>query len=123
MIDYYINCWKQYATFSGRARRKEYWLFYLFNIIACIVLSILDSILGTKTIYRLGTLSSIYVLASIIPNLAVTIRRLHDINRSAWWMLIGFVPLIGALVLFIFMISGGTFGENRFGDDPKEEYF
>ena len=107
--------------FSGRSRRKEYWYFVLFNIIVSIVLAGIDALLGTfSSASNIGLLSGIYSLAVLIPTLAVSVRRLHDIDRSGWWILIGLVPLIGAIVLLVFALLEGTPGSNRYGPNPKE---
>tara|TARA_B100000965_G_C19156835_1_gene568532 strand:+ start:58 stop:426 length:369 start_codon:yes stop_codon:yes gene_type:complete len=110
---------KNYADFNGRARRKEYWLFYLFVILGYIVTAVIDLMTGTlDEMSGVGILSGLFFLGVIIPNLAVTIRRLHDQDRSGWWILIGVIPLVGPLVLFVFMCLPGTTGDNRFGADP-----
>ena len=118
-MSWYLEAFKKYAVFSGRSRRKEYWYFVLFNIIVSIVLAGIDALLGTFTSY-IGLLSGIYGLAVLIPTLALTVRRLHDIDRSGWWILIGLVPLIGAIVLLVFALMEGTPGNNRYGPNPKE---
>ena len=113
-MNWYLGCWKKYAEFSGRARRQEYWMFFLFNFIAGIAVGIVDGILGTT-----GALSGLYNLAIIIPSLAVAARRLHDTDRSGWWQLIAFIPLIGWIVLLVFFCLDSQPGENRFGSNPK----
>ena len=119
-MNWYLEAIKKYAVFSGRSRRKEYWYFVLFNIIVSIVLGWIDALLGTRGSYAgAGLLSGIYALAVIIPSLAVTVRRLHDIDRSGWWILIGLVPLIGAIVLLVFALLDGTPGANQYGTNPK----
>ena len=115
-MNYYIAVLKNYATFNGRARRKEYWFFALFNGIAMIVLSILDGIIGTE-----GIIAAVYILAVLIPGIAVAFRRLHDTDRTGWWILIILIPLIGPLVFLYFMVSGGDAGANRFGEDPIQD--
>ena len=104
---------KKYAVFDGRSTRKEYWLFVLLYIILIIVFNVLDVLLS----------SSIFVvlvpLALLIPQLAVIVRRLHDINCSGWWILLALVPILGSIILFVMMLIDGTKGKNRFGDDPK----
>ena len=120
-MSWYLEVLKKYAVFSGRARRAEYWYFVLFNIIVAIVLSLIDTLLGTFDILRgVGLLSSLYGLAVLIPTLAVTVRRLHDIDRSGWWIFINLIPLIGFIVLLVFAVTDGTPGSNRYGPNPKE---
>ena len=113
-MNWYLGCWKKYAEFSGRARRQAFWMFVLFNLIASVLISVVDGILGTA-----GTLDGLYTLAVLIPNLAVTARRLHDTDRSGWWQLILLVPLIGLVVLLVFLCLDSQPGENRFGPNPK----
>ena len=119
-MSWYLQALKKYAEFSGRSRRMEYWYFVLFNIIVSIVLGVIDGLLGTSGSYAgAGLLSGIYGLAVIIPTLAVTVRRLHDIDRSGWWILIALVPLLGAIVLLVFALLEGTPGDNQYGPNPK----
>ena len=119
-MSWYLEALKNYAVFSGRSRRKEYWYFVLCNVIVSLVLSGLDALLGTfSSSANLGLLSGIYALAIIIPTLAVSVRRLHDIDRTGWWMLIHLVPVIGSVVLLVFAVLDSTPGENRFGSNPK----
>lgn len=99
----------KYATFSGRARRKEYWMSFLAYTIINIVLNIIEGVL-----FHTNFCSSIFILALFIPSLSVAVRRMHDIDRSGWWIL---VPII----LIIFACTEGTRGANRFGKDPKQE--
>lgn len=120
-MNWYIEVLKKYAVFSGRARRKEYWFFVLFNIIISFVLGFIDAMAGTFSGENgVGLLGGIYSLAVIIPGIAVTVRRLHDINRTGWWALIILIPLIGALVLLVFTVQDSTPGENQYGQNPKE---
>jgi uncharacterized membrane protein YhaH (DUF805 family) len=99
----------------------EYWYFVLFNIIVSIVLGAIDGLLGFRgSGMDAGLLSGLYGLAVLIPSLAVTVRRLHDIDRSGWWILIALVPLIGVIVLVVFALLEGTPGTNRYGPNPKE---
>jgi len=119
-IDYALTPLRKYADFSGRARRAEYWWFYLFVIIAFVIASILDSLLGFGgSVGPYGILSAILGLAMLVPSLAAGVRRLHDTDRSGWWLLIALIPLVGAIVLLVFYVSEGTRGDNRFGQDPK----
>ncbi|MCB1125969.1 MAG: DUF805 domain-containing protein [Verrucomicrobiae bacterium] len=113
-MDWYLKALKNYVGFSGRARRTEYWMFVLFNLIAAIVLGIADAVLGTG-----GLLGAVYALAVFLPGLAVAIRRLHDTSRSGWWILIGFVPIVGIIVLLVFAVQDSTPGSNEYGPCPK----
>ncbi|MFQ1877722.1 DUF805 domain-containing protein [Aeromonas veronii] len=114
-MNWYISVLKQYAVFSGRARRTEYWMFVLCNVIVMLLLGMVDKLIGGDN----ELISSIYSLAVLLPSLAVAARRLHDTDRSAWWLLLGLIPIIGTLVLIYFMVCNGQQGPNRFGDDPK----
>jgi uncharacterized membrane protein YhaH (DUF805 family) len=116
-MDWYLEVLKKYAVIDGRARRKEYWMFWLVNFFIGILLSMIDILLG-----NLGLLGAIYSIAIFIPSMAVTVRRLHDTNRSGWWMLISLVPLVGGIFFLIFMTQDSTPGLNQYGPNPKEEY-
>jgi len=119
-MNWYIDVLKKYAQFSGRARRKEYWYFFLFNLIASIILVMIDGATGTLSAESgLGLLSGLYTLAVIIPSLAVAFRRLHDTSRSAWWLLLIFIPLLGAIALLVFFVQD-SHGENQYGPSPKQ---
>ena len=119
-MSWYLEVLKKYAVFSGRARRAEYWYFVLFNIIVAVVLSLIDTLLGTFNFMQgVGLLSGLYALAVLIPTLAVTVRRLHDIDRTGWWIFISLIPLIGFIVLLVFAVTDGTPGSNRYGPNPK----
>lgn len=132
-MNWYLSVLKNYATFSGRARRKEYWMFTLFNTIAFILLYIIASIfaeVGGDVGAGIGLLLlSIYSLGTLLPSLAVTVRRLHDTGRSGWWLLILLIPFVGSIVLLIFMGSDSqtgnsldhTAGRNQYGENPKLE--
>ncbi|MBJ6136695.1 MULTISPECIES: DUF805 domain-containing protein [Marinobacter] len=120
-MNWYLEVLKKYAVFSGRARRKEYWFFILFNIIISLVLGVIDGFTGSyNEAAGLGLLGGIYSLAVLIPGLAVTVRRLHDTGRSGWWFWIVLVPVIGALVLLVFMVLDSKPGQNQYGANPKE---
>ncbi|MCW8795966.1 MAG: DUF805 domain-containing protein [Chlorobium sp.] len=120
-MNWYLDVLKKYAVFSGRARRKEYWYFYLFNTIIEVALMLVDYMIGWYSIEGgIGVLSAIYVLGIMIPGIAVSIRRLHDTGRSGWWLLIGLIPFIGAIVLLVFMVQDSKQGENEYGPNPKE---
>ena len=118
-IDWATLPLKKYTDFSGRAPRAEYWWFYLLIIIVYVVAMIVDSILGTdQAVGPYGIVMAISMLALLVPSLAAGVRRLHDTERSGWWLLIAFIPLIGVIVLLVFFVSGGTAGPNEYGEDP-----
>ncbi|QTO02311.1 DUF805 domain-containing protein [Aggregatibacter sp. 2125159857] len=120
-MNWYLHVLKNYATFSGRARRKEYWMFFLISALISIVLTLLDILLGTYSVeYEAGLFSGLYSLLILIPSIAVVVRRLHDTDRSGWWILISLIPLIGVIVLFVFICLDSQPGTNRFGANPKE---
>ncbi|MBB5119398.1 uncharacterized membrane protein YhaH (DUF805 family) [Streptomyces eurocidicus] len=106
---------KKYATFSGRAGRPEFWMFTLISVVISIVLAVLDMVLGTDPL--LGT---VYSLAVLLPSLAVGARRLHDTDRSGWWLLISLIPIVGFIVLVIFWASAGKPHANAYGPTPQE---
>ncbi len=111
---WYLKAFKKYAVFAGRASRKEYWMFFLFNVIITLVLGAAEGVIGTE-----GTIGLLFMLAVLTPSIAVSVRRLHDTNRSGWWLLIAFVPLVGAIVLLVFLAEGGRRGTSQFGPDPN----
>ncbi|GAA1119836.1 MULTISPECIES: DUF805 domain-containing protein [Kitasatospora] len=112
-MDWYLAVLKNYAGFGGRARRKEYWMFALVNFAIYVVLAIVGSLLDTSL------LTALYGLAVLVPSLAVTVRRLHDTGRPGLWILIGLVPLIGAIVLIVFAATEGQPEANSYGPNPK----
>ena len=121
-MSWYLEVLQKYAVFSGRARRKEYWMFFLINLIISIVLIAIDSLIGTfRPQAGVGLLQGLYSLAVLIPSLAVTVRRLHDIGRSGWWILIGLIPVIGGIVLLIFALLDSEPGANEYGPNPKRQ--
>ncbi|HBQ38973.1 MAG TPA: DUF805 domain-containing protein, partial [Halieaceae bacterium] len=113
-MDWYLDILKnKYAMFGGRARRKEYWYFVLFNLLASIILGVVDGITGTYSEDAgLGLLGGIYALAVFIPSIAVAMRRLHDTGRSGWWLLLALIPILGVLVLLVFMLLDSEPGDN-----------
>ncbi len=120
-MNWYLKVLKQYADFSGRARRKEYWMFVLFNMIFAIVAMILDNVLGIAMEgIGYGPLYGLYALAMLIPGLAVAVRRLHDVGKSGWMILIALIPLIGSIWLLVLMVTDSNAGENQYGQNPKE---
>ncbi len=120
MLDYALMPLRRYADFNGRSRRKEYWSYTLLIIAAVIGLSLIEGVLGMSGMVAgvYGPLTTLLLLGTLVPSLAAGVRRLHDQDKSGWWMLLGLVPLAG-LVLLVFFLLEGTRGENRFGPDPK----
>lgn len=109
----YLSVLKNYVGFEGRARRAEFWQFVLVSVIISIVLDILDAAIGSLV------LGGLYSLAVLLPSLAVLARRLHDTNRTALWILIGLIPVVGAIILIVFAAAEGNSGPNQYGPDPK----
>lgn len=116
-MEWYLKVLKQYVGFSGRAQRKEYWMFVLFNMIAMIILTVLDKVIGTEPL-----LYGLYSIAVLLPSLAVSIRRLHDSGKSGAWILIGLIPFIGAIVLLVFMCTDSQPNDNQYGPNPKATF-
>jgi uncharacterized membrane protein YhaH (DUF805 family) len=120
-VRWYIRTLKRYAVFSGRASRAEYWMFTLVNFMVMIGVAFIEAAL--RDLLGLDTDSSlvfyVYVLGVLLPTLGVSVRRLHDADRSGWWMLLGLGPVLGALALVVFFVMDGTPGPNRFGPEPK----
>lgn len=113
---WYSKCLRNYATFSGRAGRREYWTFILINFAVFVGLAFVDNALfGEDT----SVLASLYVIGVLLPSLAVSVRRLHDTGRSGWWLAVSFVPLVGPLLLAIFYFLEGDPLANRYGPPPK----
>jgi uncharacterized membrane protein YhaH (DUF805 family) len=122
-MNWYLDVLKKYADFGGRARRKEYWMFALFNVLIYIAILIFSAILGSidNSLALIGSLLLVvYALAIFVPSLAVAVRRLHDTGRSGWWFLIAFVPVVGGIILLVFTVQDGVPGENEYGKNPKE---
>lgn len=140
-MHWYFDVLKKYACFSGRARRMEFWMFTLISTLIMIVLNIIDNVIGLEmTAYTIdavsinsingegvenkeipltfGVLSSLYWLFVLIPSIAVTARRLHDIGRSGWWQLLNLICCVGWIVMLVFNVTPGTVGDNKFGPDP-----
>ncbi|MER7461493.1 DUF805 domain-containing protein [Streptomyces sp. NPDC097981] len=113
-MHYYTDVLKKYTVFSGRARRQEYWMFFLFNLAATIIVAVVDSALGTYPL-----LYAIYALGVLLPGIAVGVRRLHDTGKSGWWMFIALVPLIGGIWLIVLMATEGQPQPNEYGPNPK----
>ena len=115
-MHWYLQVLKRYAEFSGRSRRKEFWFFALFNIIVAVALGVVDTLLAMSI--GIMFLNPLYLLAVLVPTLAVSVRRLHDTGRSGWWILLGFVPVLG-LVILVFMFMDSQPGDNEYGPNPK----
>jgi uncharacterized membrane protein YhaH (DUF805 family) len=135
-VSWYLKVLNQYVDFRGRARRREFWMFWLVTVIVVAVLGVIDSLLHTDNAMgaqhrngifdgiflfpsSVGLISGIYVLLTFLPTLAVMVRRLHDRDHTGWWVLILLIPIIGFLVMLVFTLSEGTRGPNRHGADPK----
>lgn len=119
-MSYYLAVLKKYATFSGRARRKEYWMFALFNYLFVLVFTLIDYILRARTgVFTPFTF--IYGFAMILPGIAVSVRRMHDLDKSGAWILIPLIPIIGGIWYFVLAVTRGTDGPNQYGEDPYEE--
>jgi uncharacterized membrane protein YhaH (DUF805 family) len=123
MIDWYKKVvFENYANFNGRARRSEYWYFALMSLIITILATILDSALGINfDPLPYGYLYFIYAIAVLIPGLAVSVRRLHDVGKSGWFYFIVLIPIIGAIWLLVLFFTEGDQGENDYGPDPKDD--
>ena len=122
-MEYFKKCVLQnYANFSGRARRKEYWLFVLWYSIIFMVFFLLGLALSlaTKSTGLMTVFAYIPALALLVPTLAVIVRRLHDLNKSGWYYFVSLIPLIGGFILFVWMCTEGDYGENDYGPDPKD---
>ncbi len=119
-MSWFLLALKKYATFRGRSRRSEYWFFVLFYLLIAVALAVLDVLLGTfSEDDGLGLFSGLFALAMLLPTLAVGVRRLHDIGRTGWWLLIAFVPIVGPIVLIVFAVKDSEPGTNAYGPNPK----
>ena len=121
-MNWYLKVLKNYVGFEGRARRTEYWMFVLFNMIASFVLNFIDTLTHFQTHIggqAFGILGLIYSLAVLLPSLAVAVRRLHDIGKSGWFLLLLLIPLVGPIILIVWFTKEGDRGPNAFGPDPK----
>jgi uncharacterized membrane protein YhaH (DUF805 family) len=114
-MNWYIEAWKKYAVFGGRAGRQEYWYFVLFNILAYILLSIIAGVTGKIGASLLG----LYAVAAFLPGLAASVRRLHDANHSGWWLLIAPIPGVGPITLLVFLTQESHAIENQYGPRPQ----
>ncbi len=118
-MHWYFDVLKNYADFHSRARRTEFWIFTGINQVIAVALGLTDTIEGLDLGCFL-TLSGLYGLAVLIPSLAVTVRRLHDIGRSGWWLFVSLVPILGLIILLVFMCTDGQQARNIYGENPKK---
>ena len=109
---------ENYANFNGRARRKEYWMFFLVNIIIAFVLGFIAGLISPKLVI----IANIYSLAVLIPGIAVAVRRMHDVGKSGWFYLVAFIPFVGGIWILILFCTEGTQGPNQYGPDPKNDF-
>ena len=116
----FLDVFKKTFNFSDRSRRKEYWMFMLWVLIITIVLAIVEYATGLIIDPDIGILTTIFSLVILIPSLSVTVRRLHDIGRTGWWILLGLIPFIGWLALFVLTLLNSESGSNKYGPNPKE---
>lgn len=116
-MQWYLEVLKKYVVFDGRAHRTEFWMFTLISVIISIILALVDAAIGT---YQAGggLLQGIYGLAVLLPSLAVGARRLHDIGRSGWWLLIGLIPIVGIIILIVWWAQEGDAAPNEYGPNP-----
>ena len=121
-MNYYTEVLKKYAVFTGRARRAEYWYYALFTVIIALVLYGLAALFRGSVGGLFSVLGGVYGIATLLPGIGVTVRRLHDTGRSGWWILIDFVPFVGWIVLLVFMCMDSQPGENKWGPNPKGAY-
>ena len=113
-LNYYTDVLKKYAVFSGRANRAEYWYFVLINFLIGLVISFVEGLINTGDI-----LGMIYSLAVLLPSLGVAIRRLHDVGKSGWWLLIALIPIAGIIWLIVLLATDSTAGDNKYGPNVK----
>lgn len=123
-MEWYVKVLKQYADFNGRARRKEYWMFFLINFLISMAIGFVSGFIGGMSqdpsmASGMIILPLLYSLGVLIPSIAVGVRRLHDTNRSGWWLLVSLVPIIGAIVLIVFLVQDSQPGSNQYGPNPK----
>ena len=120
-MKYFLYCLQHYDEFNGRARRSEYWYFVLFNLVITFVIGFTFGVIaGLLDMPALANLAYLWSLAMFIPGLAVSVRRLHDIGRSGWWLFLSLIPLVGAIILIIWYCTDSQPGANQYGSNPKE---
>lgn len=119
-MNWFLIALKKYATFSGRAQRAEYWYYFLFYVLLVVSVSIVDAMTGSySSASGMGMLGMLLTVGLLIPSLAVGVRRLHDTGRSGWWLLLAFIPVVGAIVLLVFAVQDSSPGDNAYGPCPK----
>ena len=119
-MQWFMTVLQKWSDFSGRARRREYWFFALFYLLIYIALTVVDMLTGLlNAATGVGVLGGLFALAMLIPGLAVGVRRLHDTDRSGWWLLLALIPVIGTIVVLVFYLLDSQPGDNRFGPNPK----
>src|SRR6185437_16410107 len=118
-MEWYLEVFRKYGDFDGRARRREYWMFYLVNCVVCCAIYGLMIAGGRSLAPVTFGLLGLYWLFTIVPSLAVTTRRLHDTGRSGWWQLIILLPLVGVFILLYFLVQDGESDRNEYGPNPK----
>lgn len=117
---WYMSMLRGYDDFTGRARRRDYWLFLLANLLLACVTAVLDFVVGSEIgLAGLGPFGTLLMVIVALPSLALGVRRLHDSGRSGWWMLVSLVPFIGVVALLVLMVLPGTSGPNEYGPDPR----
>lgn len=119
-MNWYLEVIHNYIGFSGRARRIEYWMFIVVNMVFTFVLGAIDRMIGWRLVGDSGVLTTLYGVFIFLPWWAVQFRRLHDTDRSAWWLLLIIIPVVGWIIIILFNCQRGTLGENRYGPDPLQ---
>lgn len=118
-MNWYLAVLKKYAVFNGRASRSEFWFFVLINFVIALGISFIESMLGISSAYGYGPIGGLYALAILLPAIGVAIRRLHDSGRTGFWLLVGFIPFIGALILIVLYVLDSEPGANQYGEPVK----
>ena len=118
-MSWYLMVLKRYADFSGRSRRREYWMFVLLNFVISVGVAIIDNVIGSDVAAGVGVLGVLYALILLTPGLAVSVRRLHDTGRSGWLILIALIPIVGLIILIVWAAQDGQPDDNQYGPNPK----
>jgi uncharacterized membrane protein YhaH (DUF805 family) len=123
-MSWYIGVLKKYAVFEGRARRKEYWMYQLFNVLVMLLLYLPSALIAVAadTPALASLLPALYLLGVLLPTIAVAVRRFHDQDKSGWWYLLALIPSVGGIILLVFMCLDGTPGPNKYGPNPKDPH-